>query len=149
MVKKFGEPALISGSLVLTAISLAPIPFVHCREPLSWAVLSQPAGLPWIALLLLLALLSVGTGLTRPPLFGLLSNLTSAEEQGVTIGVAQSAGSLARIVGPVFAAGLFFVHPTVPYSICGGILLVTGIVVWQRLRPVDASNATAHREGPE
>jgi len=33
-----------------------------------------------------------------PPVFGLLSNYTSANEQGATIGVAQSAGSLARIL---------------------------------------------------
>jgi len=147
MVKKFGEPALISGSLVLTAIALAPMPLVHSREPLTWAVLLRPAGLPWVALLVLLALLSIGTGLTRPPLFGLLSNLTSAREQGVTIGVAQSAGSLARIVGPVFAASLFFVHPTIPYAICGGILLVTGIVVWQRLSVIETSAGPAMEAG--
>ncbi len=124
MVKKFGEPALISGSLMLTAITLVLLPLV-----------SGSSGLSWILLLGLLGSLSIGTGLTRPPLFGLLSNMTSTDEQGVTIGVAQSAGSLARIVGPIFAAGLFYVHPTIPYSICGGILLVTGVVVWRRLGP--------------
>ena len=41
-------------------------------------------------MLLVLTLLAVGTSPTRPPLFGLLSNLTSADEQGATIGVAQS-----------------------------------------------------------
>ena len=63
----------------------------------------------------------------------MLSNMTSADEQGVTIGVAQGAGSLARIAGPVFAASLFFVHPAIPYAICGGILVVVAVFVSRRL----------------
>ena len=58
-------------------------------------------------MLLALALLSIGSSLSRAPVFGLLSNLTPANEQGGTIGVAQSAGALARIVGPMFAASLY------------------------------------------
>lgn len=132
MVKRFGEPRLIVLSLVLSAISFVPIPFASSSEPLSWSVLVHAAGLPWLLLLTFLALLSLGTGLTRPPLFGLLSNLTPAHEQGVTIGVAQSAGSLARIVGPIFAASLFDLHPSLPYLICGVLLLLTAATAWQR-----------------
>ena len=84
-------------------------------------------------LLLALALLSVGTSLTRPPLFGLLSNLTPSHEQGATIGVAQGAGSLARILGPVFATGLLVYSPPLPYLICAGVLLLTTTLTVQRL----------------
>src|SRR5580765_51204 len=80
-----------------------------------------------------LALLSVGSSLTRPPLFGLVSNLTSANEQGATIGVAQGAGSLARILGPIFATTLLHFMPALPYLICTAILLCTSILVVQRL----------------
>ncbi len=133
LVKRLGEPKLIAVSLVLTAVSLLPMPLVRGAEPLSWHVLVQTAGLPWLVLLGFLAMLSVGTGLTRPPLFGLLSNLTPARDQGMTIGVAQSAGSLARIVGPVFSATLFDQDPMVPYAICSIILLVTGLAVVARI----------------
>lgn len=129
LVKKFGEPKLIVISLLLTAVSLFPLPLFRSAEAFGWKALFQAEGLPWLLLLGFLALLSVGTGLTRPPLFGLLSNLTAANKQGVTIGVAQSAGSLARILGPVFAAGFFDLHPLVPYGICSGILLLTGVVL--------------------
>jgi multidrug resistance protein len=133
LVKKMGEPRLIALSLVLTAASFAWIPFLKGTSQLSWRVLFQHEGLPWVWLLLALGLLSVGTSLTRPPLFGLLSNLTPANEQGATIGVAQGAGSLARILGPVFATALLPLMPPLPYLICAVVLLGTTALVVQRL----------------
>lgn len=133
LVKKLGEPKLIVISLIFVAISLAPIPFIHGQGGLSWGVLLKPEGLPWIALLVALALLAIGSGLTRPPLFGMLSILTPEHEQGATLGVAQSAGSLARILGPIFAGGLFHIHPTWPYVACAAIALLTGLVAATRL----------------
>jgi hypothetical protein len=120
-------------SLVLTAVSFAWIPFLNGTSQLSWKVLFQHEGLPWVWLLLALALLSVGTSLTRPPLFGLLSNLTPDNEQGATIGVAQGAGSLARILGPIFATALLAWSPALPYLICSVVLLGTTVLVGQRL----------------
>ncbi len=79
-------------------------------------------------MLLALALLSIGSSLTRAPVFGLLSNLTPANEQGATIGVAQSAGSLARILGPMFAATLYVHIPELPYVVCGGVSILAGIM---------------------
>jgi MFS transporter, DHA1 family, tetracycline resistance protein len=134
LVKKLGEPKVIALSLVLTAVSFAWIPFLNGTSQLSWKVLFQHEGLPWVWLLLALALLSVGTSLTRPPLFGLLSNLTPDNEQGATIGVAQGAGSLARILGPIFATALLAWSPALPYLTCAAVLLGTTLLVVQRLR---------------
>jgi MFS family permease len=149
LVKKMGEPRLIAVSLVLTAISLAWLPFVKGPNTFSWRLLVQPAGLPWLFLLLALALLSIGSSLTRPPLFGLLSNLTSAHEQGATIGVAQGAGSLARIIGPIFATTLLDYSAPLPYLSCTVILLATTFFVVGRLtrepRSVLASEVGAGR----
>jgi MFS family permease len=83
-----------------------------------------------------LVLLSLGSSLSRAPLFGLLSNLTPANEQGATIGVAQSAGALARIVGPIFAATLYGLHDYTrawPYFISGGIAILAGLLAVRRL----------------
>jgi MFS family permease len=118
LVKKMGEPRLISVSLFLVTVSLAILPFIKGN---------------WGDLLLALALLSVGSSLTRPPVFGLISILTPAHEQGATIGVAQSAGSLARIVGPIFAATLFDWKPALPYLACSIICAIAGAITWQRL----------------
>ena len=84
-------------------------------------------------LLIALAALSIGSGLTRPPLFGLLSVLTPRGEQGATIGIAQSAGSLARIFGPMFAGAFFKAHPALPYVTCAVIAVITGLVAWTKL----------------
>jgi MFS family permease len=137
LVKKMGEPKVIALSLVLTAASFAWIPFLKGTSNLSWKVLLQHDGLPWVWLLLALALLSVGTSLTRPPLFGLLSNLTPNNEQGATIGVAQGAGSLARILGPIFATALLAWSPALPYLTCAVVLLGTTVLVVQRLQQQD------------
>ena len=133
LVKKMGEPKLIALSLFLTALSFAPLPFIKGESQLSWKILFQPGGLPWLWLLAALGVLSIGSSLTRPPLFGLLSNLTPANEQGAVIGIAQSAGSLARILGPIFATTLLHKSPALPYLACAGVLLVTTVVVIRRL----------------
>ena len=149
LVKLLGEPKLIALSLVFTAISLLLLPFIKGTGQLSWGILFQSQGLPWVLLLLALGLLSIGTSLTRPPLFGMLSNLTSAQEQGANLGVAQGAGSFARIVGPLFATSLLPVLPPLPYVICAAVLLATTLLVLQRLcgKPEAGSAPAALRSG--
>jgi MFS family permease len=138
MVKRSGEAKVIANSLFLVAISLAPMPFIH-----------GPGVLAWVLLMVVLAVLAIGSSLTRPPVFGLISILTPAHEQGETIGVAQSAGSLARIIAPIFAASLIVRHPAIPYLVCSVVSLLTCMLVVQRLgreRPAiptgDATPAT-------
>jgi MFS transporter, DHA1 family, tetracycline resistance protein len=142
LVKSMGERKLIAVSLFLTAISLAPLPFIHGDRALSMSVLFSGDGSSWWVLLVVLAVLAIGSALTRPPLFGLLSTLTPAHEQGVTIGIAQSAGSLARIFGPMFAAFAFKAHPTTPYLVCAGVSLVAALIAWSRLVKPASPSAT-------
>jgi fucose permease len=89
------------------------------------------AGLPFVThlpgILIVLALLAIGSGLNRPPVFGLISLNSPSNEQGANLGVAQSFGALARMISPVFATSLFFVKPSLPYLICGGIALLTAL----------------------
>jgi MFS family permease len=117
LVKKFGEPNLIFFSLIVFAAGLGLLPFAK--------------SLPQI--LGVLALLAIGSGLNRPPVFGMISLNSSPDEQGANLGVAQSFGALARMLGPVFASTLFFVHPSLPYVICAGLALVTSFVAWSWL----------------
>lgn len=117
LVKVMGEPKLIAMNLFLVAISLAILPFFT----------------GWTILLILLALLAIGSGLMRPPIFGMISNLTSANEQGVTSGVAQSMGALARIFGPMTLIPLYYYKPALPYLICSVLAFFTGLIAWHRL----------------
>jgi MFS family permease len=133
LVKKFGEPKLIAVSLIFTGIALALLPFLQGDGPLKWSAVLHANDWPWIKMLGALALLAVGSALTRAPLFGMLSNLAPANEQGATIGVAQSAGALARIAGPMFAASLYVHIPMLPYVVCGGISLFAALLAALRL----------------
>jgi len=142
-VKKMGEPKLIALSLVFTALSLALLPFIKGSTQLSGKILFQHNGLPWLGMLFALALLAIGSSLTRPPLFGLLSNLTPAHEQGATIGVAQGAGSLARILGPIFATTTLHYLPPLPYLTCTTVLLVTAVVFARKMGYEPAAATTA------
>jgi DHA1 family tetracycline resistance protein-like MFS transporter len=133
LVKAMGEPRLIALSLILTALSMAWLPFIKGPAAFSWSGLFQATGSGWLLLLIALGILSVGSSLTRPPLFGMVSNLTSTEEQGATIGVAQGAGSLARIAGPIFATTLLHLRPALPYVLCALILVIATWLVVSRL----------------
>jgi MFS transporter, DHA1 family, tetracycline resistance protein len=126
LVKKLGEAKLIFVSLLIFAVGLGGMPFAT----------SMPA------LLVVLALLAIGSGLNRPPVFGLISLRSSADEQGANLGVAQSFGSLARIISPIFATTLFFVDVKLPYLICGGVALLTGLFAWKSLCRDDAAIGT-------
>lgn len=132
LVSRWGEVRLILVSLVCTACSLSMLPFIRGQGLLEWSVLGSSQGLGWWALLGALGLLSVGSSLTRPPLFGLLSNLTHEHEQGATFGVAQGMGSLARILGPIFATTTLHILPPLPYLVCSGLLLGTAVILGLR-----------------
>src|SRR5262249_8773111 len=112
LVKRFGEPNLIFTSLLIFAVGLAMLPFQ-----------THLAGL-----LVALAVLAIGSGINRPPVFGLISLKSSPHEQGANLGVAQSFGSLARIFGPMFATAAFQIKPSLPYLICSGIALLTSLL---------------------
>jgi len=120
LVKRLGEPNLIFLSMLLLGISLLILPFFH----------SLPG------LLLGIGLLAIGSSLNRPPTFGLISVLTHSQDQGITMGIAQSAGSLARILGPIFSATLFKENHIIPYVICGMISVIGGVLAWQLLRKI-------------
>jgi MFS transporter, DHA1 family, tetracycline resistance protein len=117
LVKKFGERRVIPTSLIGAGLGLLMLPFVTSK----------------LGILVGLAVLAIGSGLNRAPTLGLLSILTPPNEQGAMQGVAQSAGSLARILAPVFAGSLFDVSHRAPYVICAAIAIVAGAVAWGKL----------------
>lgn len=89
-----------------------------------------------------LVLLGIGYGLAGPAMLGLVSRDTGAARQGRILGVAQSAASLARIIGPVVAgmvmsgagaASAFMVSATVAAA---GLMmaLVLGVRRWEGVR---------------
>lgn len=118
LVKRFGEVGLIWSSLVFVAVSMAVIPYSHT---LGWLLLS-------------LGLFSAASGVNRAPTLGLISIYSPQAEQGAVLGVTQSAGTLARIFGPLIATGLYAKFPHSPYLLGGGIAVLAAGIAWRRLR---------------
>jgi MFS family permease len=90
LIKMFGEVALARTGMILTAVSLALLPTSHSL----------------LVLLLVSAGLAAGSGFASPPLSGLASQMVESGWQGRALGILQSAGSIARLLGPLLGGWL-------------------------------------------
>jgi len=98
--KKHGERALLLVGLSCATVALALMPLAHA----------------WGTLLPVFGLLAFGGGLTTPSVNSLISRSAPPDRQGATLGVAQSAGSLSRVIGPMLGGALFqSIAPGAPY----------------------------------
>ena len=75
-----------------------------------------------------LVLLGIGYGGAVPAVLGLLSRAASPERQGGVLGVGQSVGSLARVLGPAMAGALFDIRLAFPY-VAGAFLILLALLV--------------------
>lgn len=108
LTKKFGERALVA-----TAAG-----FLFG----GYALLAAAQG--WNLLIAAMTLLAIGNGLSNPSLSSLVSKEADDTERGAVLGVYQGAGSLARVVGPMYA-GLVFaqVGTSVPFIIASACMV--------------------------
>ena len=103
LVKKWGEYRLVLLGLVI----LAP------------GALSLGYGSSYQAYFLLVIPMAFGSGFVTPSLSAMISRSATAAEQGATLGMSQSLGSLARAVGPFLALWVFHINPSLPFVIAG------------------------------
>ena len=96
LANRFGESRLVVVGCLLLAGSFFAVPFVG---PVSGGL---------TALLIGTAVFSVGNSLSMPALTSLGSKEAHDEEQGKTLGILQSAASLARAVGPALTAVVLY-----------------------------------------
>jgi MFS family permease len=81
-----------------------------------------------------LAVMALGIGLASPTLSALVSLYAKDHEQGYSLGLFRSAGSLGRAAGPLVGAGLYFSLGAQPAYLIGGALLLVPIALGSRLR---------------
>lgn len=121
--------AVMQGALVrrlvprlgeLRLIRMSGVPFVA-----GMLLISLSDSVP--VLLTGLALLAIGYGGALPSLLGLVSRVAPDDLRGGVLGVGQSVGSLARIVGPAAAGFAFDVGTGVPYLMGAGIAWIAGL----------------------
>jgi multidrug resistance protein len=87
VVDRLGEARLSRIGSVLLALGLTLIPFTHTFLPLALAV----------------ALVPIGTAFTFPCITSLLSRVIERHERGLYMGVQQTFGGAARVLGPIWA----------------------------------------------
>ncbi len=127
LVKSFGERRLIGASLLVVAVSLVLMPLANSLT----------------TMLAALAVFAIGSGINRAPTMGLISQLSPADEQGTTLGVAQSAGTLARVLGPTVATTLYDLWLPAPYLACATVALLAGLLAVLRLMGSTAKSPSA------
>ena len=124
LTRRVDEARLVSGGTALLAVGLFAAPFTA----------------PVVPLLVSLGAIAFGQGIASPVLSSLLSKASQGKERGEVLGVSQSLGSLARILGPLWG-GLLFDHagPAGPYVTTAALMAVAtwvALLLSRRLRAV-------------
>jgi len=113
IVPRFGEVRIAVLGVVLTGVTIGLLPFTASL----------------LALLAVLTPLAVGNAFANVSLTTLVSRSASADEQGGAFGLTQSAGSLARIVGPVAAGVLYTAVAYWSPFVAGAVVLVPVLLI--------------------
>lgn len=103
-----GERALIRIGLVMNVVG-----FLLLSVAETWALLIPG-----------LAILALGQGFITPVLASAIAGSAAPGRSGIALGVQQSAGGLARVVGPAAGGALFAIGAPVPYVVAAGLTLV-------------------------
>jgi len=80
-----------------------------------------------------LAIMAFSIGLCSPTLSALVSLYSTEQEQGAALGIFRSAGSLARAIGPLAAALLYFAYGSNNAYLAGSMLIVLPFLMALRL----------------
>jgi MFS family permease len=125
LAARFGEEWLLVAGLALIALGLAALPAAHDLAVLLVAV----------------SFLALGMGAMQPSLNSLISRRAAADEQGEVMGVAQSIGSLSRVLGPIVAGALFAGLGRDAPFLCGVVLTIAAAALGWRLPPAEPAVA--------
>ena len=112
-VERLGEDRALRAGLALNAVGL----------------LLVAAAETWLLLVPALLVLTVGQGLASPTLSSLVAGRAPEHRRGAVLGVTQSAGSLARVIGPLLG-GVLFEHAGIPAPyLAGAGFVALGLVL--------------------
>jgi DHA1 family tetracycline resistance protein-like MFS transporter len=117
--QRFGEARMLLAGTVMIGVGLA----------LMAAAMTPILGIGATGVL------ALGMGMAQPSISSLISREASATEQGSVLGVNQSVGSLARLLGPLAAGSAFTIGgPSAPYMIGAVLLLASAWLATRVLR---------------
>jgi len=118
LTRAWGSRRLVIAGSMTTMVGLMLVAMTHTVAPVI-------AGL---------VMLGVGLGVIHPSLSTLASEFAGQERQGTVLGFAQSAGGLARTIGPTLAGILYArIGPSAPFT-CGAGAALLSILLGSALR---------------
>jgi MFS transporter, DHA1 family, tetracycline resistance protein len=112
LAKRFGEHRLIVGGAAALALGMLATPFAPSVPVLAWTML----------------VVALGFSLMTPSVNSLISLNVDAGVQGGMMGVARSATTLARVLGPGWA-GVLFEHLGKDWPFFSGAIIMTGVIL--------------------
>jgi DHA1 family tetracycline resistance protein-like MFS transporter len=113
--RRVDEAQLVAVGTSLLAVGLGAAPFTP----------------PLFPLLAALSAISFGQGMTSPVLSSLISKSSGKQGHGGVLGVSQSLGSLARILGPMWGGVLFdYAGPAGPYVTTAALMAIAAVVAF-------------------
>jgi MFS family permease len=91
-----------------------------------------------------LALMATSIGLASPTLSALVSLYSNESDQGANLGIFRSAGSLARAIGPLLAACVYFAYGSKSAYLFGAIIVLLPLLMALKLpKPLKANESHA------
>lgn len=113
LARRIDEARLVVAGTALLAIGLGATPYAP----------------PVVRLLAAIGAVALGQGMTWPVISSLISKASPTEAHGGVLGIAQSVGSLARILGPLWG-GMLFDHagPAGPYVTTAALMVIALLV---------------------
>lgn len=125
LARRHGEASLVAAGPFITALgflmlSVVPLPMGQATA--------------WTLLIAACVPVALGHGLTGPSLNALVSRQAHEDHQGMTLGLSQGVGSLARAIGPIIGGLLYDAGPSWPYWIGAAVLVFVGMMA-VRVRP--------------
>jgi DHA1 family tetracycline resistance protein-like MFS transporter len=126
-VKRFGESGLVRFGFAAALVAAIALGFSYKPSPI------------W----LMAGLFTLGTGVLRPALTSIISQVSSRREQGTVLGITQSLQSITQIVAPPLGTALIGWGMPVGWALIAALAALLGLLIPIR----NASVAQANRSG--
>jgi MFS family permease len=124
LIPKLGERKMAVLGLILFSMGMAGIAISNSINMLAVAM----------------TFLAFGNGFSNPSLMGSISLVSSEQEQGVNMGVAQSASSLGRILGPIMGGFCFDkISDRSPFLLAAAIGIMALILLFSQFKKLPNS----------